>query len=159
MDILLLVAAALCLLVGFAGCVLPILPGPPVSWVALLLLKWTSFGSGLSWTWIAVLAGLALAVTVLDYLMPAWGTKKLGGTRAGSRGAVVGLMVGLFFGLPGLFFGPFLGALTGELIAGTPGRRSLWAAFGAFIGFLFGVGFKLIVCSWISLYFAVQFFI
>jgi uncharacterized protein YqgC (DUF456 family) len=155
MDIFLLVAAVLCLLVGFVGCVLPVLPGPPVSWVALLLLKFTHWGTGISWIWMLVFGVLVVGVTLLDYLIPAWGTKKLGGTRAGVWGATIGLIVGVFFPPVGLIFGPFFGALAGELIAGTPGKKSLKAAFGAFLGFLFGTGLKLIACTWITIYFVI----
>jgi uncharacterized protein YqgC (DUF456 family) len=159
-DILLLIAAILCLLFGFAGCVIPVLPGPPTAWLALLLLKFTEkWGDSMSWTWIAVFAAIALIVTILDYLAPAWGVKKLGGTRAGTWGATIGLIVGLFFMPVGLILGPFLGALAGELLTGMPGKNSLKSALGAFIGFLFGTGLKLISCTWITFYFIIHLFL
>ena len=158
-DILLLVAALLCLLIGFAGCVLPVLPGPPAAWVALLLLKFTYWGASMSWNWIVVFAVVVLVVTLLDYWAPAWGVKKLGGTRAGVWGATAGLIVGLFFLPVGLVLGPFLGALLGEWLNGASGKNSLKAALGAFAGFLFGTGLKLIACLWIVVYFTLHLFL
>ncbi|MDR1680629.1 MAG: DUF456 domain-containing protein [Prevotellaceae bacterium] len=158
-DILLLVAAILCLLIGFVGCLIPMLPGPPAAWVALPLLKFTHWGDGMLWPWIVVFAALALIVTVLDYWAPAWGVKKLGGTRAGTWGATAGLIVGLFFLPMGIILGPFLGALLGELLTGTPGKNSLKSALGAFIGFLFGTGLKFISCTWIAFYFILCLFL
>ena len=155
LDIVLLILAILCLLVGFAGAVLPILPGPQLSWVALLLLKFSSFGENVTWLWIAIFAAIVIVVVVLDYYVPIWGTKKFGGTRAGMWGATIGLIIGLFFSPVGIILGPFLGALLAELLAGNSKEHSLRAAFGAFIGFLFGVGLKLIACFWITVYFVI----
>ncbi|MDR1679860.1 MAG: DUF456 domain-containing protein [Prevotellaceae bacterium] len=158
MDIFLLVVAVLCLLIGFVGCIAPALPGPPISWLGLLLLKFSSFGAEVSWVWIAVLAAVVIVVTVLDYIVPVWGTKKFGGTKAGSWGAGVGILIGMFFAPLGIIIGPFLGAFAFELLAGKSSKHSLKAAFGAFLGFLFGVGLKLIACAWIAVYFCIQLF-
>ena len=156
MDYFLLIMAILCLLAGFIGSILPALPGPPLSWVGLLLLKFSRFGAEVTWIWIAVFAGVVILVTVLDYVVPIWGTKKLGGTKAGSWGATIGLIIGMFFSPWGIILGPFLGAFVGELMAGNSGEHSLKAAFGAFIGFLFGVGLKLVACVWIAVYFVMK---
>ncbi len=158
MDIFFLIVAVLCLLTGFVGCIAPALPGPPVSWVGLLLLKFTRFGAEVSWVWIAVLAAVVIFVTVLDYLIPMWGTKKFNGTKAGSWGAGIGMFIGIFFAPLGIILGPFLGAFVFELFAGKSGKHSSKAAFGAFLGFLFGIGLKLIACAWIMAYFCMQLF-
>jgi len=158
MDYFLLLMAILCLIMGFIGSILPALPGPPLSWVGLLLFKFSRFGAEVTWRWIAVFAGIVILVTILDYIVPAWGTKKMGGTKAGSWGATIGLIIGIFFSPWGIILGPFLGAFVGELMVGTSGEHSLKAAFGAFIGFLFGVGVKLVACAWITGYFVVKLF-
>jgi len=158
MDYFLLITAILSLLAGFIGCVLPAVPGLALSWIGLLLLKLSRFGAEVMWTWIAVFAGVVILVSVFDYIVPAWGTKKFGGTKAGSWGATLGLVAGLFFSPWGIIAGPFLGAFIFELIAGNSGKHSLKAAFGAFVGFLFGVGLKLIVCGWMAVYFAIKLF-
>ncbi len=156
MDIFLLIVAILCLIIGFAGSVLPALPGPPISWVGLLLVKFTHFGADITWVWIAAFAAVVIIVSVLDYVVPAWGTKKFGGSKAGTWGATIGLIFGLFFSPWGIILGPFLGAFVGELLAGSSSKHSLKAALGAFMGFLFGVGLKLIVCGWIAVYLVVK---
>ena len=85
MSVLLIVLAVLCVLVGIAGCILPVLPGPPLSFVALLLMRWSGaaeFDSRFLTIW-----GLAtLAVTVLDYLLPAWLARRFGGSKQAARG-------------------------------------------------------------------------
>ncbi len=157
MDIFFLIIAILCLITGFIGSVLPILPGPPISWVGLFLLKFSRFGAEVTWTWIGIFAAIVIIISVLDYIVPAWGTKKFGGTRVGTIGATIGLLLGIFLSPTGIIIGPFLGAFVGELLAGKSSEHSLKAALGAFMGFLFGVGLKLIVCAWITVYFFVQF--
>ena len=96
MSVLLIVLAVLCVLVGIAGCILPVLPGPPLSFVALLLMRWSGaaeFDSRFLTIW-----GLAtLAVTVLDYLLPAWLARRFGGSKQAARGSLVGLIVGMVF--------------------------------------------------------------
>lgn len=158
MDIFLLIVAIICLLIGLIGCIAPVLPGPPISLVGLLLFKLTRFGSEVTWTWIIIFAAMAIVVTILDYLVPVWGTKKFGGTSAGVWGTTIGLIIGLFFSPVGIIVGPFLGAFIGEWLAGQSTKHSLRAAFGAFIGFLLGVGLKLLVSAWIAVYFIMHIF-
>lgn len=144
-DVLMAVFAGFCLLTGLAGAVLP-LPGPPLSFIGLLLLHWTrfaDFSSGILWT-----LGLAtLAVTALDYYIPIWGLKKFGGTRAGVWGSVIGLFAGMLLGPLGIFIGAFLGGLFGELLAGQESQKAFRAAMGSFAGFMLGVGLKLVLCG------------
>lgn len=156
-EILILIFAIILIILGLAGCILPIIPGPPVSFAGLLLLKYTGFVE--SWkledfdTKLWYFAAAAILVTVLDYIVPIWGTKKFGGSRAGTWGAGLGLVAGLFFAPFGLIIGPFLGAFIGEIIAGKDEKSSLRAAFGSFIGFLTGVILKFIVSGYITLVF------
>ena len=151
-DILLIIAGIILLLVAFAGCFLPVLPGPPLAFGALILLHFTTVTdvpSEVLWS----MAGLALIVTILDYVVPVWGTRKFGGSKAGERGAIAGVIVGLFLGPLGIIIGPFFGALAGELLSGTPGDKAFRSAIGSFIGFLLGVGLKLMVTFVIAFYF------
>jgi uncharacterized protein YqgC (DUF456 family) len=152
-EIILIIVAVLCLLISFPGCCIPVLPGPPIAFAAIFLIKLTGVRGGISWTWICVFAVLTLAVTLLDYLVPSWGAKKFGCTAAGAWGAALGVIVGLFFMPVGIILCPFLGAFAGELIAGTPYKKSFKSAFGTFIGFMLGVGLKLILCIWMAVYF------
>ena len=154
MDYLLLILAFICLVIGFVGSVVPAIPGPPLSWLGLLLLKLCD-GNCVTWTWLAIFGAVVILTTVLDFVVPAWGAKKFGGTRAGAWGATFGWCAGLFllpFGMWWILAGSFLGAFTFELIAKKSAKQSLKAAFGAFLGFLLGVGLKMIACAWMLIY-------
>ena len=152
LDIFLLIAGIVLLIVALFGCFLPVLPGPPLAFGALILLHFTSYADvspEVLWT----MAGLALLVTILDYVVPVWGTRKFGENKTGERGAIAGVIVGLFLGPLGIIIGPFFGALAGELLSGTPGDKAFRSAIGSFIGFLLGVGLKLMVTFVIAFYF------
>ena len=145
LDILLAVAAVACLIIGLIGSVLP-LPGPPLSLLGIFLLKWShfaNFSSALLW-WLGI---STIVVTVLDYVVPLWGVKRFGGSQGGVWGSTIGLLVGMFMGPLGVFGGAFLGALVGELIMGKNTELATKAAIGSFVGFLFGVGLKVALCS------------
>ena len=148
MDILLLLLGAFFIILGIIGAFIPILPGPITSWVGLLLIHFTN---AISFNWTFILSTLVIAVVVyiLDYIIPALGTKKFGGSKYGIIGTTVGLLLGLIFlGPLGIIIGPFTGAFIGELIHDNQNsNRALKAAFGAFVGFLFSTGLKFIVSS------------
>lgn len=140
-------------LTGIAGCILPVIPGPPLSWAGLLLLHWTRFAQ-FSATFLLIMACLAIAVTVLDYVIPVWGTKKFGGSKAGMWGATIGIFAGIFFFPPvGIIIGPFIGAVLGEIIAGKESGSALKAGLGSFVGFLLSTGLKLGVSLTMAYYF------
>lgn len=151
-DIILVVVGVCFLLVGLAGCILPVIPGPPLCYVALLLLQVSRFAD-FSAKFLVVTAAITVFITLLDYLLPVWGAKRWGGSRMGAVGAVIGLLVGLLFPPVGIIAGPFLGAVAGELISGRSAHIALRAGLGSFIGFLFGAGMKLTVCLAFVFYF------
>ena len=147
MDIFLLILGLLFMLIGILGSFLPALPGPPVSWVVLLLLYLTKALPD-DWTLLGITLAIAIIVFALDYIIPAVGTKKFGGTRAGMIGTVLGLIVALIFpifGIFGIIIWPFVGALVGELLNKADSKTALKAAFGSFIGFLTGTFLKFVV--------------
>ncbi|MBS9460973.1 DUF456 domain-containing protein [Flagellimonas sp. 389] len=144
MDIALLVLGFVFMLVGILGSFLPVLPGPPISWVGLLLLYLTKAVPD-DWWVLGITAAVAVLVFILDYIIPAMGTKKFGGSKAGMIGTVIGLLVAIFFpvlGIFGIIIWPFVGALVGELINKADKKTALKAAFGSFIGFLTGTFLK-----------------
>lgn len=149
MDIVLVLAGLALVLVGLAGCFLPVLPGPPVAFLGLLLLRFTSFvsvaRSGPFDRVLWVLGGVAVAVTVVDNIVPVWGARTFGASRHGLVGASLGLLIGLFFVPAGLILGPFLGAVAGELLSGKTRQASLQAGVGSLLGFLGGVAMKFAV--------------
>ncbi|WP_291961311.1 DUF456 domain-containing protein [Maribacter sp.] len=147
MDIFLLVLGFVLMLVGILGSFLPVLPGPPISWVGLLLLYSTS-AIAMNWTFLGITLAIALIVFGLDYVIPAMGTKKFGGTKAGVIGTTIGLLVALFFpvlGPFGIIIWPFVGALVGELLNKADKKTATKAAFGSFLGFLTGTFLKFMV--------------
>jgi len=152
LDIL-LIMFGLCLLTGgLIGCIVPAVPGPPLSYVALLLLQITRFAD-FSSKFLLIAALITVIVTVVDYILPIWGTKKWGGSRAGTIGAVLGLIAGLFFVPVGIFLGPFAGAVIGELIAGRDTNTALRSGLGSLMGFLMGAVMKLTVCIVFTYYY------
>lgn len=143
-DILLLTGAALFLLVGLIGCVVPIIPGAPLAWVGLLL-AYFSEKTQLSLTILIVCLVVSIAVSVIDNVTPIILTKKSGGSKAGTWGATIGLIAGIFIGPIGIIMGPFLGAFIGEILHDKNNtERAFKAALGAFTGFLLGTGMKMV---------------
>lgn len=153
MDIILLILGALLIMLGLAGSFLPIIPGPLTSWFGLLSLHYTRKIEQ-DWHFLGWTLAIAIFIMVLDYLIPIWGTKAFGGTKAGAIGSTIGLVVGLFFPPFGIILGPFVGAFAGELSKNQNRKIALKAAVGSFLGFLSGVVIKFIV-SFIYLLFFV----
>ena len=175
MDILLIILGAICLLLGLIGCVAPVLPGVPLSYLGLLLLHWTDRVQ-FSWQFLVIWGVIVGVIQVLDYIIPAWGTKRFGGSKYGVWGSTSGLLVGLFMGPWGIVIGPFLGAVLGELlyfnrhpqVTANDGEqsenntqqnknsnlnRAIRAGFGSFIGLLTGTVLKCICCGMMIAYF------
>ncbi len=152
-DYALVIVGFLLMVVGVLGCILPVIPGPPLSYGGLILLELTDFAD-FSATFLVVFALIAVAVTILDYFVPIWGTKRYGGTKYGSWGATVGVVLGIFLFPPlGIIILPFVGAVVGESIKGSDFNASLRAGFGSFVGFLMGTGIKLIAALVMAYYF------
>lgn len=144
--------AIVLMIVGIAGCLLPILPGPPLSYLGLVVLHFTRFAE-ISKNLFIILGIVAVVVTVIDYVVPIWGTRQFGGSKYGMRGATVGLIIGLFLGPLGIIIGPFIGAVVGELIFRDDVKYALKAGFGSLLGFLTGVGLKLAASLLMTFYF------
>lgn len=157
MDYVLVVLGFVCLILGLVGCIAPILPGPPIAFLGLLLLHWTRFGQFTpNALWIFGI--LTILVSVIDYFIPLWGTRKWGGSGAGVTGATVGLILGLFFPPVGIILGPFIGAVAGELMAGKKSHEAFKAGIGAFIGFVLGTGIKMALVFVMIYYFIAELF-
>lgn len=125
------------MLVGIVGSILPVIPGTPLSWIGLILLHLAP-SIEFDW-WLIVITGvIAIAIYILDYVIPSIGTKKFGGSKAGVWGTLIGLFVGILAPIPaGIILGPFVGALIGEMVFnGTEGKQAVKAAFGSFFGFM-----------------------
>ena len=113
MDIFLLILGFVFVILGIIGSFLPILPGPLTSWVGLLLLYFTKI-IPVDYTFLGITLAIALLIFVLDYFIPAFGTKRFGGTKYGVYGTTIGLLIGLFSPIPfGMLLGAFFGAFIG----------------------------------------------
>jgi uncharacterized protein len=151
-DYLLLITGIILMILGIIGCLVPVLPGPPFSFLGIILLHLSRFGQ-FSNSALITLGVIAVVVTVLDYIVPVWGTKRFGGSKYGARGATVGLIVGIFLGPMGIVIGPLLGAFVGEMIFKDDINYALKAGFGSLLGFLTGIGLKLAASFVMTFYF------
>jgi len=145
MEIFLVILGTMLMILGVLGSFLPIIPGPLTSWIGLLVLHFTE-GIQLSNTFLIVTLVVAIVIYVLDYIIPAIGTKRFGGSKEGMIGTTLGLVIGLITPIPfGIIIGPFLGALVGEMIHRNDINKALKAAFGSFLGFIASTFLKFIV--------------
>ncbi len=151
-DYIFLILGIILMLIGIIGCLVPVLPGPPLSYLGLILLHISRFGQ-FSSTILIVLAIMTIVVSILDYIVPIWGTRRFGGSKYGTRGATVGLIIGLFLGPVGIIIGPLIGAIVGELIFKDDMKYAVRAGFGSLLGFLTGIGLKLAASFVMTFYF------
>ncbi|MCL2155869.1 MAG: DUF456 domain-containing protein [Leptospirales bacterium] len=156
MEIILVIVAFLFLLIGFLGSIIPILPGPPISYIGLLLLQWSGYGN-FTPTFLWIWAAITVVVTIGDNFFPALMTRRFGGSRSAAIGSLLGLVAGMFFFPPlGLIIGSFLGALAGELIHNRSDKdKALKVALGAFLAFILSTGAKLIISA-VMIFYAVK---
>jgi len=158
MEVVIIVIGIVILIIGLVSCILPPLPGAPLALLAVGLVDW-QFESVEFSLWFYLIYGLfAIASTFLDNILAVYGTKKMGGTKAGVRGSFIGLLAGLFLLGPfvgpfAVIIGPFLGAVAGEIMVGTDNKRALKSGIGSFIGFLVGTGLKLGISLVLAFYF------
>lgn len=165
MNTVLIIVGAICLLAGIAGCILPVIPGVPLAFAGLILLQFTD-KVDFTWQFLVIWGVVTIVVQVSDYFIPAWGTKKFGGSKWGVWGSTIGLFVGLFMGPMGIVVGPFLGAVLGELMyfnrhpqitdtqkPNSNFNKALRAGFGSFVGLLAGTLLKLVCCAWMAVEF------
>ena len=152
------ILAALLVVAGFAGVVLPVLPGAPLVFAGLVVAAWAENFQYVG-VWTLVVIGVLMGLTyVVDFVAGIAGVKRVGASKWAVWGAAIGTVVGVFFGIPGILLGPFVGAVAGELFA----RRSLEkqslaqagrAGVGAWIGFIIGTLGKLaILCTMVGVF-------
>lgn len=148
MDIFLLLLGFVFVCLGIIGSFLPVLPGPLTSWVGLLLLHFTKVVPK-DWTFLGITLGIAVLIWILDYFIPAIGTKRFGGSKYGVYGTTIGLIIGLLSPIPfGMLLGAFGGALIGELLYDSKDtNRAIKASFGAFLGFLASATIKFSIAA------------
>lgn len=160
MDLLLAFIGFILVVLGIIGSFLPILPGPLTGWAGLLVLHLTK-AVPMDWLFLGITLAIAVIIWVLDYFIPAYGTKKFGGSKYGVWGTTIGLFVGFFF-IPipfGILLGAFLGAFIGELLYDSKDtNRAIKASFGAFLGFLASATMKFLVSVIYTCFYLITFF-
>ena len=157
MDIVLIIIGILCMIVGLVGCIVPVLPGVPIAYAGLWVLHFTDKVQ-FSWGFLLIWGIVTVVVQVIDTVVPVWGTKMMGGSKAGVWGSTIGLVIGLFYGIWGIILGPFIGAVIGELIAQRKKgirsfKQALKAGSGAFVGLMTGIVLKLITVGIMCFFF------
>jgi uncharacterized protein YqgC (DUF456 family) len=137
-----------------AGSIFPVIPGPPLAFLALILLSIAREWEPFSLLFLAVMAILMILLIITDYILPAAYAKKYGASKLGVLGAVLGMIVGIFFFPPfGMLIGALAGALIGELLSGSKAREALRAGWGIFVGNLFASALKLVyTCTCLFFY-------
>jgi len=157
--IVLIILGLLFAMVGLAGCILPVIPGPPFSFLALIILSWAKDWEPFSSTFLIIMAGLTILLTILDYVVPVRGAKKYGASKLGLWGSIIGMLIGLFFFPPlGMFIGAIVGAFAGELIAGKEVKKALRAGWGVFVGNMLVIVLKLTFSGVILFFYAKEAF-
>jgi uncharacterized protein YqgC (DUF456 family) len=145
LDIALYVLAALLMLGGLAGSVLPMLPGIPMVFGGIWLAAAVDGYRHLGLWWLLIIGAIGAVGVIVDFVASTLGAKRVGASPRALWGAAIGTIVGMFFGIPGLLFGPFIGAILGELASGTSVLRSAHVGVGTWLGLLFGTLLKLVL--------------
>ena len=153
MDIALYLLGALLILGGLAGAILPMLPGIPMLFGGIWLVAAVDNYQHLGKWWLMAIGLLGAIGVIVDFVAGSMGAKRVGASPRALWGAGAGTLVGMFFGIPGLIFGPFAGALLGELASGTSALRSAHVGAATWLGLLFGTLLKLVIsCMMIGLF-------
>ena len=151
--------AVILVLVGVAGTVLPLLPGPPLVLAGLVLAAWADGFQRVGWPTLVPLALLTLTTVAVDLLSASWGAGRLRASPQALVGAGLGSLFGLAAGLPGLIAGPFVGAVAGEYLARRELREAGRVGLAAWLGMIVGGAVKLAVVLAMVGWFAVAFLI
>lgn len=143
-DVILIFSSLILCGLGIVGCVAPALPGPPLTYAAVLVYH---FGKGdvFSMPFLIISLLVVMMAVAVDYFLPVYATKKFGGSRHGVWGGMIGLAAGLFFAPWGIIIGPLLGAIIGDLVAGRQFESALKSGAGSFVGFIAATAVKLSV--------------
>ncbi|HKQ85052.1 MAG TPA: DUF456 family protein [Steroidobacteraceae bacterium] len=133
------------ILAGFLGIFLPALPGVPLMYAGMLLAAWGDDFQRIGWLSLTVLGVLTAISVIVDFAASALGAQRVGASRRAIWGAFVGAVIGVFFGLPGLVFGPFLGAVVGELSVHGRMTTAGRVGIGTWLGLIFGTLVKIAI--------------
>jgi hypothetical protein len=149
-----IVIASILMLLGLAGSILPVLPGPPLSFIGLFLLALLRyFSPPLTTTFVITLAIVTILVIVMDYIIPLVGAKRYGASKWGVWGSVLGMAIGIFWSPFAMLVGAFVGAVVVEWLVHKKKREALRAGWGVVMGTLFATILRLGVSGMMTYYF------
>jgi hypothetical protein len=155
-TIVLVILGSLAAKAGISASVLPVIPGPPISFLALILVSWARSWEPFGTAFLVIMAAVMVMVSLLDYVLPIGAAKWYGTSKAGFWDSIVGLLMGLFIFPPwGVILGTIIGAFAGELLTGKRGKEALRAGWGALIGNVLVTGLKL-AYSGVILFFVIK---
>jgi uncharacterized protein YqgC (DUF456 family) len=150
----LIVLGGVSLFAGIVGSILPILPGPPLAYLSLILVSLGRGWEAYSTTLLVILGAVTVAVTIADYVLPAAVSRRRGASKAATVGSLLGMIAGILLFPPfGMLIGSFAGAVLGELAFGKDKRKSLKAGWGVLLGTLLSMSVKLGLCGFIGFYY------
>jgi uncharacterized protein YqgC (DUF456 family) len=144
------------MLVGLAGCILPMLPGTPLVFIGIYIYAWLTGFTIISRNLIIIFLILTVLSVVIEYISSSIGSKKFGASKLGFIGAFVGATIGVFFAPWGLIIGPLAGALLGELIVGKKLKEAFRSGTGAVIGFFGGTFLKIVISFAMIAFFTIR---
>jgi len=158
LNILALIAVGITFLIAFAGCIVPIIPGPLMAFVAVLIYNLCYPKQFDGWTFLMICAALTLIAQIADFLFTYLGAKKFGASWRGILGSMIGVFFGMFIPpqIVWIFLLPALLAIAFELLGSKTFAQSAKAGFGAFIGSVASTGLKLAIVLWMAIYFAIE---
>lgn len=155
MDIFLIVLGSVLVIIGIIGSIVPIIPGPPITFSGLLLVHFTA-KQPFTIEILITFGVLAVLSSFIDNILPVYATKKFNGSKRGVWGSAIGLVIGIFFFPPfGIIVGPMLGAYVGEIIDGKSTDKAFKPAFGSLIGFITSIFLRLAL-SMVMAYFFIK---
>jgi hypothetical protein len=150
MELLFITLGVLLIVLGLAGAFLPVIPGLPFSYVALLVVHFSGVAQ-FSTFFLVVWGIVVITILILENALPAYTSQKFGGTVYGATGSTIGMILGMLFFPPlGFFLGTLIGAFVGEMICKQDVKVALKSAWGSFIGFLTGTMIKVTVAAMIA---------
>lgn len=145
MEVILILLSVLLIAGGIIFSILPPLPGPVLSYGAMICTHAVSNDTEFGTTAFVVWGIIGIIITIADYVLPVAATKKFGGTKAGVVGGMIGMVAGILLPIPfGIILGPLLGAILGDLYGGNRIRSAFKSGFGSFLGFLVATSLKLL---------------
>ena len=154
----LLIIASVLVVLGVIGSILPVLPGPTFSYIGLICLYFIKPGS-VSVVWLVIFAAALILLTVINYFVPAMGSKFAGASKKGLTGAIVGSLIGIIFFPPlGIFVGAFFGAFLGELAGGKQAADAMRAGIGTLLGNISIIILQLVFSLTLAVYFFIRLF-